>query len=184
MAMTKGGSVPNAGTSDAGYTAPTPHAAVVAHQTYEAPTTGAGIGAGAGGAGTDMNPSANAGSAIDKMIGDGAEMSANNDRMGGGMDRTAEQPCMGDDSNVVFGAEYQPNAGLGGGTPKALDEMAGLQPGTGYGNVNEPVASPDKGLDPGATGYGSATGTGNQGKGPDRRIMGGETKTDGGWQSL
>jgi hypothetical protein len=30
--------VPNAGTPQAGYPAPTPHAAVVAHQVYEAPT--------------------------------------------------------------------------------------------------------------------------------------------------
>jgi len=40
MAMTKSGSipVPNAGTSDANYPAPTPHAASVSHQVYEAPT--------------------------------------------------------------------------------------------------------------------------------------------------
>lgn len=38
MAMTTGGSVPNAGTPDANYPAPTPHAAKVAQQIYEAQT--------------------------------------------------------------------------------------------------------------------------------------------------
>jgi hypothetical protein len=188
MAMTKGGSVPNAG--DSGYPAPTPHAAAVSHQVYEAPTSGAGVGAGE--PGTDTNAGAKAGAALNRMTGQDDEVRDGNHSLGGGTAHAIEQPVMGDDSEAVYGAEHDQKGGntgaaplnYGGGTPKALDEMAGLQPGSGYGNVNEPVASPDKGLDPGATGYGSATGTGNQSEGPSRRIVKGEAKTDGGWQSL
>jgi hypothetical protein len=172
MAMTKGGSVPNAGSPGADYPAPTPHAAVVAHQVYEAPTSGAGIGAGVDGADT-----------IDAMTGSNPAM--DNQRLGGGSAKAIEQPVMGDDSETVFGAEYEPaSPSFGGGTVKALEEMEGLQPGTGYGSVTEPVAKSEVGLSPGATGYGSATGTGNQPAGIDRRVVGGEAKTDGGWKSL
>jgi hypothetical protein len=186
--MTKGGSVPNAG--DSGYPAPTPHAAAVSHQVYEAPTSGAGVGAGE--PGTDVSASAKAGQALNKMTGQDTSVRDGNHSLGGGTAKAIEQPVMGDDSEVVFGAEHDQKGGntgdaalnYGGGTPKALDQMMGLQPGTGYGNVNAPVASPDKGLDPGATGYGSATGTGNQSEGPSRNIIKGEAKTDGGWQNL
>ena len=186
MAMTSKGSVPNAGT--AGYPAPTPHAAVVAHQVYEAPTSGAGVGAGVDGADTSGgDQTGRAGRAIDAMNA-GMDSSAKNQQLGGGTAHAIEQPGMGSDSDPVFGSQYsdgQGGAGFGGGSPKALDELAQLQPGSGYGTVPTPAASPDKGLNPGATGYGSASGTGNQTAGYDRRVKGGDGGvTDGGWKSV
>lgn len=187
MAMTKGGSVPNAGTPGVGYPAPTPHAAVVAHQVYEAPTSGAGVGAGVDGANTDGDQGGRAGRAIDAMN-TGIDPAAKNAQLGGGTSKAIEQPVMGDDSDIVYGSEYQPvSAGFGGGTDKALDEMEQLQPGTGFGDVVKLVATPDKGLDPNATGYGSASGTGNQPAGYDRRVVGGDGGTsaaNGGWKSV